>query len=121
LCVGQAEVVAATKSWSEAEKLWAEAIAFLRTNLEARDYPAEQALCAYCVERYGKAISEAGDVRLGFKYIAEGLQMMKDLRDRDRIIQRDDLLNDIADTEQDLQHYRQRLPTSSDLTASATN
>jgi hypothetical protein len=47
--------------------------------------------------------------------------MMKDLRDRDRIIQRDDLLNDIADTEQDLQHYRQRLPTSSDLTASATN
>jgi len=121
LYVSQAQVAAVSKSWRDAEQLFSKAIALLRQNLQARDYPAEREFYASCLARHGRAISETGDVTTGVKYIVEALEIMKNLRDSDRVLERDDLLNDIAETEQNLKCYQQRSGNSSDLTASTTH
>jgi tetratricopeptide (TPR) repeat protein len=121
LYVSQAEVAAVTKSWRDAEQLFSKAIALLRQNLEARDYPAEREFYASCLARYGRAVSETGDVKTGVKYIVEGLEIMKNLRDSDRVLERDDLLNDIAEAKESLQYYQQRSGTNPDLMLSATH
>ena len=121
LYVSQAEVAAATKSWRDAEQLFSKAIALLRQNLEARDYPAEREFYASCLARYGRAVSQTGDVKTGVKYIVEGLEIMKNLRDSDGVFERDDLLNDIAETEQNLKCYQQRSGNSPDSMLSATH
>jgi len=121
LYVSQAQVAAVSKSWRDAEQLFSKAIALLRQNLQARDYPAEREFYASCLARYGRAISETGDVTTGVKYIVEALEIMKNLRDIDRVLERDALLNDIAETEQNLKCYQQRSGNSSDLTASTTH
>jgi len=121
LFVSQAEVADVSKSWRDAEELFSKAIALLRQNLQARDYPAEREFYASCLARYGGAISETGDVKRGVKYIVEGLEIMKNLRDSDRVLERDDLLNDIAETEQNLQYYQKRSGNSPDLMPSGTH
>jgi hypothetical protein len=119
LFIAKAEVAAGAGRWGESKQLFAEALDNLRENLRHRDYPQERAFYGCYLARYGKTICEDGDIRSGCRYIREGVQVMCDLRKNGEILEKDVLLNDISESEKDLEYYQQRLPKDDNTIASA--
>ena len=108
LCIAQAEVADGIGNWTESERLFSQALDYLRQEIPERDYPAERAFYGCYLTRYGKTLCDKGDIKSGSRYIEEGLQLMYDLQESDDVMNRDDLLNDISEAEKDLEDYRQR-------------
>jgi hypothetical protein len=118
LCIAQAEVADGIGNWTESERLFSQAFDYLRQEIRARDYPAERAFYGCYLTRYGKTLCEKGDIKSGSRYIEEGLQVMYDLQENDSVVERDDLLNDISEAEEDLENCRQRLLNDANTIAS---